>query len=123
MSQENYPIPKNINNTINNIEFPAKDLDKLKNFYAAVFGWKFKSYGEDYLEFNDGNMLGGFFRKSESKGNGVLVIIYSKDLEKTKSLIVANGGEIIIDTLEFPGGKRFHFKDVEGNELAVWSEN
>lgn len=27
-----------------------------------------------------------------------------------------------IDLIEFPGGRRFHFTDPAGNELAVWSE-
>lgn len=85
-------MSKNIHNTINNIEFPAKDLSKLKEFYGEVFGWQFKSYGDDYLEFNDGNMLGGFNRKLDSNRDGVLIIIYSEDLDKTQSLIEANGG-------------------------------
>lgn len=122
MSQSDYSQIKNIHNTINNIEFPAKDLAKLKDFYGTVFGWQFKSYGDDYIEFNDGNMLGGFNRKSDSNGKGVLIIIYSENLERTQSLIEANRGLITVDTFEFPGGKRFHFKDIEDNELAVWSD-
>jgi hypothetical protein len=26
------------------------------------------------------------------------------------------------ETFSFPGGRRFHFADPEGNVLAVWSE-
>lgn len=26
------------------------------------------------------------------------------------------------EVFEFPGGKRFHFQDPAGNELAAWSE-
>ncbi|MGQ7396544.1 VOC family protein [Streptococcus suis] len=50
-----------------------------------------------------------------------LTVIYSDDLEKTKELIEQNGGKVIVDTYEFPGGRRFHFTEPNGNELAVWS--
>jgi len=40
-------------------------------------------------------------------------------LEKSEAAIVAAGGEIT-ERHEFPGGKRFHFRDTTGNELAVW---
>jgi predicted enzyme related to lactoylglutathione lyase len=28
-----------------------------------------------------------------------------------------------IDYIEFPGGRRYQFKDPHGNELGVWSAN
>jgi predicted enzyme related to lactoylglutathione lyase len=34
----------------------------------------------------------------------------------------AAGGEILRPPYDFPGGRRFHFRDPSGNELAVWSE-
>lgn len=30
MTKDNYPIPLNLHNSINSIEFPAKDIAKLK---------------------------------------------------------------------------------------------
>ena len=30
-------------------------------------------------------------------------------------------GKIVKDIFTFPGGRRFHFSDPSGNELAVWS--
>ena len=32
------------------------------------------------------------------------------------------GGKITKPIYEFPGGRRFHFTDPDGYELAVWSE-
>jgi uncharacterized protein len=43
-------------------------------------------------------------------------------LEETQQRVIAAGGKIVIETFEFPGGRRFHFADPNGNELAVWSE-
>ena len=52
-----------------------------------------------------------------------LVILYSDDLEKTLALVRDAGGAITKDPIAFPGGRRFHFRDPSGNELAVWSES
>lgn len=112
----------NTHHTVNNIEFPAEDFKLLQQFYEAVFGWEFKIWSDNYLEFNDGNMVGGFAKDLKKGKNGPVVIVYSKDLEATKKSIEENGGKIIVETFEFPGGKRFHFTDPEDNELAVWSE-
>ncbi|HEX7718467.1 MAG TPA: hypothetical protein VF389_01575 [Woeseiaceae bacterium] len=32
------------------------------------------------------------------------------------------GGTICKEIFTFPGGRRFHFLDPNGNEFAVWSE-
>jgi predicted enzyme related to lactoylglutathione lyase len=32
------------------------------------------------------------------------------------------GGKIIKSIYDFPDGRRFHFADLAGNELAVWTE-
>jgi predicted enzyme related to lactoylglutathione lyase len=31
------------------------------------------------------------------------------------------GGKVVKEPFAFPGGRRFHFEDPSGNELAVWS--
>jgi len=36
--------------------------------------------------------------------------------------VEAAGGVIIRSIYAFPGGRRFHFADPAGTELAVWSE-
>jgi hypothetical protein len=51
-----------------------------------------------------------------------LVILYSTDLEASLATVRAAGGQITQDPFEFPGGRRFHFKDPSGNQLAVWSD-
>lgn len=104
------------------IEFGAKDLAAVKAFYATVFGWQFADYGPDYTSFKDtGSGEGGFSTDSEI-GKSPLVVLYSSNLEETKTQIEANGGIIVREIFSFPGGRRFHFTDPSGNELAVWSE-
>jgi predicted enzyme related to lactoylglutathione lyase len=58
-----------------------------------------------------------------STDNGsVLVVLYSAERETTLSKVEASGGTIIKPIYSFPGGRRFHFTDPNGNEFAVWSE-
>ena len=49
-------------------------------------------------------------------------MIYAASLEDVYAKVKAVGGKIVRETFEFPGGRRFHFADPNGNELAVWSE-
>ena len=37
--------------------------------------------------------------------------------------VVAAGGAVLKPIYSFPGGRRFHFRDPSGNELAVFTEN
>lgn len=110
---------------INYIEFPAKELQATKDFFAKAFGWAFEDFGPEYTAFSNQGVDGGFF-KSEQKptpGNGAaLVILYSSNLEETQRKVIEVGGIISKEIFSFPGGRRFHFVEPSGNELAVWSE-
>jgi len=110
---------------INYVEFPAKDLAATKAFFANAFGWSFEDYGPDYTAFTNEGIDGGFFRSdlSASTATGsALIVFYSSDLAETQSKIENAGGQIIKPTFPFPGGRRFHFSDPNGNEYAVWSD-
>jgi predicted enzyme related to lactoylglutathione lyase len=50
------------------------------------------------------------------------VVLRADDLEAAQKQIEAAGGEIVRPIFSFPGGKRFHFKEPSGNEMAVWCE-
>ena len=107
---------------IDYIEFNVSDIGKSKEFYGKVFGWQFTDYGPTYCEFNDGHMKGGFDSNEPVNPGGPLVVLYGLDLEGTIESIKEAGGEITKTIFEFPGGRRFHFKDLDGYELAVWQE-
>jgi len=110
------------NNRIDYIEFPITNIDEAKQFYGSVFGWGFVDYGPDYVSFNDGRLDGGFRKEMICQIGGPLVVFYSTQLEAIKDKIKAASGKIVKDIFEFPGGRRFHFTDPCGNELAVWSD-
>ncbi|MGY6650215.1 VOC family protein [Wenyingzhuangia sp. IMCC45574] len=107
---------------INYIEFKAKDLAAVKVFYANAFGWTFMDYGPDYTAFSDSGLEGGFEYSEEPIINGALVVLYHENLESILETVVKFGGQISKAIFSFPGGKRFHFIDPAGNELAIWSD-
>lgn len=109
---------------IDYIEFRVGNIARAKEFYGAAFGWSFTDYGPDYCEFSDGDMKGGFDASGPPAAvtGGPLVILYGDDLGELRKSIEAAGGKIVKPVFEFPGGRRFHFTDPEGYELAVWND-
>lgn len=107
------------------IEFPAKsiqDISNIKNFYTKVFNWDFQDWGKDYIDTKSSGTACGFNADQTNRPSKPLVVIYAKNIESTKQKIISSGGKITKDIFSFPGGKRFHFTDIAGNELAVWSD-
>jgi D-aminopeptidase len=107
---------------IDYIELGATDMEASKAFYSAAFGWPFQDWGSDYASFEDGRLAGGLRQEDEVARGGPLVILYAVDLEATEAAVRAAGGTIAQEIFSFPGGRRFHFLDPAGNELAVWSD-
>jgi len=105
---------------IDYVEFPGKDLGATKQFYMAAFGWSFTDYGPAYTAFEGQGIDGGF--DAEDARPAPLVVLYADHLEAMLAKVRAAGGEITRKIMSFPGGRRFHFRDPSGNELAVWSE-
>ena len=104
------------------LEFKVTDLEAAKAFYSGAFGWKFQDWGPEYAGFEDGRLTGGFHLSEEVTRGGPLVIIYAVDLEAVEAGVRNNGGTVVKEIFSFPGGRRFHFTDPSGNELAVWSD-
>lgn len=109
---------------IDYVDYPARDIDATKRFFEQAFGWAFEDYGPDYAAFSGQGLDGGFFRSeavARVDQGSALVVFYSDDLEGTLAKVVAAGGEVVKPIFPFPGGRRFHFTEPSGNELAVWS--
>ena len=104
------------------IEFLTTSIEETKRFYSEVFAWEFTDHGPDYASFTDGRLRGGFSVAPEVRAGGPLVVLYSTNLSDIEARVRESGGQIVRETFEFPGGRRFHFTDPSGNELAVWSD-
>lgn len=107
---------------IDYLEFFAPDVAESKKFYSAAFGWTFEDWGPDYASFGHENVAGGFAKETPSASGAPLVILYASNLEEAQARVENAGGKIVKPIFPFPGGRRFHFTDPAGNELAIWSE-
>ena len=104
---------------INYVELGGGDLPATKGFYAAAFGWSFTDYGPEYAAMTNAGPRRRLQRDGERPP---LVILKADDLEAVLARVQAAGAEITAADLRVPGGRRFHFRDPAGNELAVWAE-
>lgn len=110
---------------INYIELPSRNIAATKRFFSEAFDWSFVDYGPDYVAIQNAGLDGGFYTSDQvalSERGSVLVVLYSAQLEDTLKRVTDAGGTIVKDIFDFPGGRRFHFTDPNGNEYAVWSE-
>jgi predicted enzyme related to lactoylglutathione lyase len=114
---------------IDYVELSVGDIARSRAFYGEAFSWTFKDYGPSYCEFNDGRLTGGFALGGEGNpggpirpGGGPLVILFASDLDATLQRVQRAGARIVKPIFPFPGGRRFHFADPDGYELAVWSD-
>jgi predicted enzyme related to lactoylglutathione lyase len=105
------------------LELPAAGgtLDSVKAFYSAAFAWSFTDYGPTYSAFSEG-LDGGFQAEAVEAPAKPLPVLYSDNLDDTLTAVESAGGKIVRPIFSFPGGRRFHFTDPAGNELAVWGE-
>ena len=112
-------------NKIDYIEFQATNLQATRKFFEELCGWKFTDYGPDYTSFEDGRIAGGFARGDKaptSPSGSALIVLHHPRLEKTRQRVVDLGGKVTVEIFSFPGGRRFHFTEPSGNELAFWGE-
>lgn len=107
---------------IDYVEFASGDLAKSKAFFGAAFGWTFQDYGPDYAAMTNAGLDGGLQSDPAEANVLPLVILKACDLEGALQAVTGAGGTVTRPIFSFPGGRRFHFREPGGNELAVWSE-
>lgn len=101
------------------IELPCQDVAATKQFYGSLFGWTFQDWGPEYASFADAGIDGGFNGGEDQRTKAPLIILRTDELEAMADAVVAAGGTITLPIFSFPGGRRFHFSDPSGQELAV----
>ncbi|MCM8731341.1 VOC family protein [Hephaestia sp. GCM10023244] len=104
---------------INYLELPVADTGAAKTFYGAAFGWNFADFGPTYAATTSGDTDIGFQADPTEKTIAALPVIEVDDLDAVEEAVWAAGGTITTPTFAFPGGRRFHFRDPDGHELAV----
>jgi hypothetical protein len=108
---------------IDYIELPSSTAHELtRAFYAKAFGWDFANYGPTYSATTNGMTDVGLQGDPGEALSAPLPVVRVNDLEAVFDAVIKAGGIIARPIFSFPGGRRFHFIDPSGSELAVWSE-
>jgi predicted enzyme related to lactoylglutathione lyase len=104
---------------IDYVEFPSTNRALTSAFFRAAFGWGIVSYGPDYDGLAQAGIDGGVDQASERVA-ATMAIVRTDDLDAAERRVLAAGGVITLAQFDFPGGRRFHFREPGGNEMAVW---
>ena len=103
----------NKHETINYVEFPAKNIEETKAFFLKVFNWKFTDYGPEYTAFSNQGLDGGFYKSNlnaSTETGSALIVFFSEDLDATLLKVEHSGGEIIKPIYSFPDVVDFTLK-------------
>ena len=106
---------------IDYVELPSATAHELtRAFYSKAFGWTFADYGPDYSATTTGDVDVGLNGDVEEALSAPLPVVRVDDVEAAFDAVSKAGGIIAKAIFSFPGGRRFHFIDPSGSELAVW---
>ena len=106
---------------IDYVELPSATAHELtRAFYSKAFGWTFADYGPTYSATTNGTTDLGLQGDRNEALSAILPVIRVDDVEAAFDAVTKAGGVIAKAIFSFPGGRRFHFIDPSGSELAVW---
>ncbi len=92
------------------------------NSWISFWGARqFQDWGPGYTSFSNAGLDGGVRGGETPIVGSTLPVLYSADLDATEQTVRAAGAQVT-QHHEFPGGRRFHFVDPCGKELAVWTK-
>lgn len=104
---------------LNFIELPTSNLATSQAFFDTVFGMKMTGYGPTYACTLTGDVDLGLQADQAEATKAPLPVVQVEDLEVTLAAVIAVGTAVTKPIFSFPGGRRFHFLDPSGNELAA----
>lgn len=102
------------------VEFPSTSATASGEFFERAFGWPPTSYGPAYTDVRAAGLTFGFQADTAEQPRAPLVTIRTDDLAAARAAVERAGGEVTVAPFAFPGGRRFHFREPGGSELAVW---
>ena len=104
---------------LNYVELPVRDVGAATRFYEAAFGWSLTAFGPSYAATLTGDTDIGLQGDPGEATRAPLPVIEVEDLEGALASVERAGGSIVRPIFAFPGGRRFHFLDPSGNEIAA----
>jgi predicted enzyme related to lactoylglutathione lyase len=102
------------------VELPATDVPATRSFYEQAFGWTMTEFAPTYAATTTGDTDLGLDGDPADRPKAPLAVIRVKGIEEAQAAVEKSGGRIVKPIYAFPGGRRFHFIDPSGNELAAW---
>jgi predicted enzyme related to lactoylglutathione lyase len=103
----------------NFIELPTRDIAASQAFFEKIFGMEMTAFGPTYACTMTGDVDLGLQADQKEATKAPLAVIEVKNLEATLAAVTAAGATVSKAVFSFPGGRRFHFLDPSGNELAA----
>jgi uncharacterized protein len=104
---------------LNYVELPTGDIAAARGFYESVFGWSMTEFAPTYAATITGDTDVGLQADRSEATRAPLPVIEVDDLEGTLALVERAGAKVVRPIFAFPGGRRFHFLDPSGNEIAA----
>lgn len=101
------------------VELPARELAETRAFYRLAFGWTLSDFGPTYAATTTAIVDLGLQGDLNEATRSPLVVVQVDDLDVALLTVERAGGVVVRPAFSFPGGRRFHFTDPSGNELAV----
>ncbi|KAA0918523.1 VOC family protein [Dietzia sp. ANT_WB102] len=105
---------------ITSIEYPSTSMPATAEFLSKVCGWKPTVYGKSYATLVGGGIDAGVQGDDDEQSPAPLMVIRVPDLDEARAQVESAGGEVTFGPFDFPGGRRFHFREPGGNEMAMW---
>ena len=105
---------------IDYLEFPSEDGLKTRRFFEEAFEWSCISYGPNYHAIVAAGIEAGIQADMREATVAPLAVVRTTDIEAARRAVELAGGVILREPFDFPGGRRFHFREPGGNEMAVW---
>lgn len=102
------------------VEFPSTSMSATADFLAQVCGWKPTVYGQSYTDLTGGGIEVGVQGDADEQSPAPLMVIRVPDLDEARAAIEAADAVVTLEPFDFPGGRRFHFREPGGNEMAMW---
>lgn len=102
------------------VELPAGDIAASRTFFQQAFGWALAEYGPTYAATAGNGCDLGLQGDPDEAVAAPLAVIEVDDLEAALASVETAGGVIVRPIFAFPGGRRFHFREPSGSEMAVY---
>lgn len=103
------------------VELYSSDAAASAKFMTEVFAHEHTFYGDTYVDVHVGDGFTVAFETTKAEPPPPpLAIFQVEDLDLAREAVTAAGGIVTVEPFDFPGGRRFQFREPGGNELSVW---